>query len=78
MKKTYKKPYVYVEKFEMSVSVAACGWVLTPDGHLKQDNTDDKIGQFVANSGGFASKEVCSFSVEEFGYYGANLIYGSF
>lgn len=39
MKKKYEKPQVRMERFEMSVSVAACGWILAQDGSLKKDTT---------------------------------------
>ena len=78
MKKRYEKPQVYMERFEMSVSVAACDVVTTPDGQLKTDTTKDKIGELVKSQGGFAKKEVCDLTLEDFGYYGGTLIFGSY
>ena len=78
MKKRYEKPQVRMERFEMSVSVAACDMVVTPDGHLKTDTTKDKIGELVKSQGGFAKKEVCELTLEDFGYYGGSLTFGSY
>lgn len=79
MKKRYKKPYVCLERFTMSVSVAACGFVVTPDGALKQDNTDEQMGNIIQSQGGFATQNACKNTLEDFGYYGGTtLVYGSF
>lgn len=79
MKKKYEKPQVRMERFEMSVSVAACGWILAQDGSLKKDTTPEQMGTLVENRGGFATKGACTLTLEELNYFGGGaLTFGSY
>lgn len=79
MKKKYEKPQVRMERFEMSVSVAACDWIIAQDGSLKKDTTYEQMGTMVKNQGGFATKEACALTLEELNYFGGGaLTFGSY
>lgn len=80
MKKKYEKPQVRMERFEMSVSVAACDWIIAQDGSLKKDTTSEQIGTLVKSQGGFAKNEVCALTLEKFNYFGGGgaLTFGSY
>lgn len=79
MKKKYEKPQVRMERFEMSVSVAACDWIIAQDGSLKKDTTSEQMGTMVKNQGGFATKAACALTLEELNYFGGGaLTFGSY
>lgn len=79
MKKKYEKPQVRMERFEMSVSVAACDWIIAQDGSLKKDTTSEQMGTLVKSQGGFATNEACALTLEKFNYFGGGaLTFGSY
>lgn len=55
MKKVYKKPMVYIEKFELSQNIAACGWDMNQEtketceawGDTSEDFFNPSISLFI-------------------------------
>ena len=69
MKKVYEKPQVYMERFELSQSIAACDYKLNAGNiaecNIEADRYVDDYGDF---TGGFTADGHCSKDVSVYCY----------
>lgn len=78
MKKTYEKPMIAFESFELSQSIAACYIKLGSTTALLCETVGNENDDGVIEPGGFTSAINCDYNLDNFCYANGSSEYGTY